>query len=272
MNFDMTFGRSTTPTQRRIILSDMNHDREIEGPCDLLRTAQGFEVVDARHIVRQACLDADDHVPIALDGCLRHRHAGRVEIVQLARRCDDAGARDIDEAAADLRRAPRNRRHRVDVVCAAGAGVDPAGHPVLKAHRRAFLAAAGVGVDVDQACSHEFTARIDGRGGFSCDAGFDCGDPAARNRDVTRRVEAHRWIDHPATLNDEIISCGKSVGHTGQKRRSHATHKLAPVHHDRYSSVVGLLERSLWLLPAFCRCRQSKGFKRGVQSSAIHGA
>src|SRR3984957_16384686 len=134
--------------QRRIILAYMDHDRQIEGRCDLLRPAQGFEIVGARDVVREASLDADDNIPIALDRRLGHRHVRRVDVVQFAGRRDHTGPRDIDEAAAGLRRTARNRRHRVDIVRPAGAGIDPAGHTVLKAHRRTFLAAPGMGVDV----------------------------------------------------------------------------------------------------------------------------
>ena len=76
-----------------------------------------------------------------------------------------AGARDVDQAAADLRRAARDGGDCVHVVRAARAGIDPACHAVLQAHRRAFLAAAGMGVDVDQAGRHDLAARIDRVGG-----------------------------------------------------------------------------------------------------------
>src|SRR5580692_1667673 len=51
-------------SQRGIVLADMYHDRQIERRCDLLRAAQGFEVVGTCDILRQARLDADDDIPI----------------------------------------------------------------------------------------------------------------------------------------------------------------------------------------------------------------
>jgi hypothetical protein len=127
----------------------------------LLSAAQRFEVVGARDIVRQAGLDADNDVTIACDGGLGQRDVSSVDVVQLTAGSDDAGARDVDQAAANLRRAPGNRGDRIHIVRSARAGIDPAGHAVLQAHRRALLAAAGVGVDVDQAGGDDLAARID---------------------------------------------------------------------------------------------------------------
>src|SRR5580692_6499602 len=71
-----------------------------------------------------------------------------------------ASARDVDQAAADLRRAAHHRGDRVHVVGSARAGIDEAGHTVLQAHRRSLLAAAGMDVDVNQARSDDLAARI----------------------------------------------------------------------------------------------------------------
>ena len=143
----------------------MDHDRQVEGRRRLLCAAQGFKIVGLRNVVRQPRLDADHNVTIAGDGCLRQRHIGRVDVVQLASGSDNAGARDVDQAAANLRRASRNRGHCIDIVRSARAGIDPAGHAVLQAHRRALLAAAGMGMDVDQARGDDLAACIDRLGG-----------------------------------------------------------------------------------------------------------
>ena len=62
--------------QRRIVLADVDHDRQIERRGRLLGAAQRLEVVGAGDVVRQPRLDADDDVAIARDGALRQRHVG----------------------------------------------------------------------------------------------------------------------------------------------------------------------------------------------------
>src|SRR6202035_3335590 len=60
--------------------------------------------------------------------------------------------------------APCNRGNRIHIVRSARTGVTPAGRPVL--------AAAGMGVDVDQAWSDDLAPRIDRLNGIARDVGF----------------------------------------------------------------------------------------------------
>jgi hypothetical protein len=163
---------------RRERLADVDHDRQIKGGGRLLRASQRFEIVGAGHVFRQSRLDADDDVTIACDRSLRQGHVGGVDVVQLAAR-SDAGARNIHQGAADLRRSPRDGGDLIDVVGAARAGIDPAGYAVLQGQLRPFLATAGMGVDVDQARGDDLAARIDRLRGVGRDVGVDRRDLAA---------------------------------------------------------------------------------------------
>ena len=109
----------------------------------------------------------------------------------------------LTRSAADLRRAPRDGGDLIDVVGSRRAGIDPAGHAVLQAQRRPFLAAAGVGVDVDQARRDDLAARIDRIGGVARDVGLDRHDLAAGDRHVADRVEPDRGIDDAPALDDQ---------------------------------------------------------------------
>src|SRR5262249_31566169 len=144
----------------------VNHYGQAVG-CEL-RTPQGFEIVGIGHSIGHASLDANDDVAVARDRAACEIDIGAGQVVQLAA-SGNARTRDVDEAAADLRCAARDGGDFIHVVCAARAGIDPTGHAVLQAHRRPVLAAAGVGVDVDQARRDDLAARIDGVGGA-------CGD------------------------------------------------------------------------------------------------
>ena len=167
----------------------------MKGAAAFLRAAQRLEVVGARDVVGQARLDADDNVTMARDRALRQSHAGGIDVVRLAGRSDDAGPRDVDQAAAELRRAARDRGNRVHIVRSARAGIDPGGDAVLQTHRRALLTAPGMGVDVDQARNDNLAARIDVLGGIRRDAGLDRRNPAASDRHIADRIQSDRGVD-----------------------------------------------------------------------------
>ena len=183
-------------------MADVDHHRQIEGGRRLLRAPQRFEIVGAGHVFRQPRLDADDDIAIARDRPLRQGHVGGVDVVQLAAGSDNAGARDIHQRAADLRRSSRHRGDLIDVVGAARAGIDPAGHAVLQEQLRPFLAAAGMGVNVDQARRNDLAARIDRLGGVARDVGLDRRDLAAGNRHVADGIEPDRRIDDAPALDE----------------------------------------------------------------------
>ncbi len=178
-------------TQRRIVLADMDHDRKIEGRGRLLRAPQRLEIIGASDVVRQARLDAHDDIAIARDRPLRQRDVGAVDIMQLALGRDDAGPGDVHQDAADLRRAAGNRSDLIDIVGAPEAGIDPTGDAILQAHRRAFLAAAGMGVHVDQARRDNIAARIDRLGSVT-------GDVRRDRRDLPRTIATSRTASRPA--------------------------------------------------------------------------
>jgi hypothetical protein len=85
--------------KRRVVLTDVDHDRQIEGCRGLLCPAQRLEVVGTRDVVRQARLYANDDVAIASDSGLRQSDIRRADVMQLAAGGDDAGAGDVDETS-----------------------------------------------------------------------------------------------------------------------------------------------------------------------------
>src|SRR5580693_2804356 len=225
--------------QRRIVLADMDHDREIEGSSRLLRPPQRLEIIDAGDIVRQARLDADDDIAMARDRPLGQADVGAIDVVQLALGRDDTGAGDIHQDASELWRAAVDGCDLIDIVSAARTGVDPTGHAILQAHWRPFLALAGMGVNVDQARSHDLAARIDGLGGV---AGYICRDrrnPTVHNRHVAHRVEPHGRIDDAPAFDDQVVARRTGSAHTAEQRggRGARGDKLASVHHGRSPHV-----------------------------------
>ena len=134
----------------------------------------------------------------------------------------------------------------IDVVGAARAGIDPAGHAVLQGQLRPFLAAAGMGVDVDQARGDDLAARIDRFGGVARDVGIDRRDLAADDRHVADRIEPDRGIDDAPALDDQIIGRREHVRDAGEHRStgSGCGDELAPVHHDP-PTLFGIIARSV---------------------------
>src|SRR5262249_57702185 len=89
----------------------------------------------------------------------------------------------------------------IHVVRAARAGIDPTRHAVLQAHRRAFLAAAGMGVDVDQARHYELAARVDRVGRAFGDVRGDGCDLAGADSDIADSINADGGIDYTTALD-----------------------------------------------------------------------
>src|SRR5262249_6134104 len=152
-------------------------------------------------------LDADRDVPVAQYGAACEVDVGGIEILELAVG-GDAGARDVDQRTADLRRAARDRGDLIEIVGAARPGVDPGGVAGLPQHRRAPPAAASMGVDVDQAGGHDLAARVDRLGGVARNIGFDRRDAAGGDRDVAYGIESDRRIDDAAALDNEVVGRG----------------------------------------------------------------
>jgi hypothetical protein len=159
---------------------------------------------------------------MARDRPLRQRDVGDVHVVQFAAGRDDASACNVHQGAPHLRCCPRDGGDLIDVVRAARAGIDPTRHAVLQEQRRAFLATAGMGVDVDQSWSNDLAARIDRLGGVARDVGLDRDDLAASDRNVAYRVEPNRGVDDAPALNKEIVGRCESFWNVGEQRS--ATH------------------------------------------------
>jgi hypothetical protein len=201
----------------------------------LLRAPQRLEIVVSHHVVRQPRLDADDHVAMARNRPAHQGDIGAVEVHQLPVG-HDAGSRDIDEHAPQVRRGLGDGYRFIDAVGALRSRIDEGGHAVLETQLRAALAAGGMGVDVDQTGDHDLAARIDDfRGAFRRNVGFQRGNPAAGNGHVADRVDPERGVDDAPALDDQIVGRRKRVRNVSDSSRAcgGCAKKLAPIHHRR---------------------------------------
>ena len=135
--------RSMSLRQRRDRLAHVDHHRQIEGGDDLLRAPQHLVVVGAGDVARQPRLDADDDVAVLRDGVARRADIGAAEVHGVAVG-QDAGAPDVDQHAARLRRRPGDGRRLLDAIGALRSRIDEPGDAVREAERRAVLDAGGV--------------------------------------------------------------------------------------------------------------------------------
>jgi hypothetical protein len=91
-----------------------------------------------------------------------------------------------------------------------------------------------MGMDVDQAWRDNLAARIDRFPGVARNVGLDRYDPAARYRQITRRVEPGRWIDDASAPDDKIVGRRECPWNMGERRSAGGANLLASVHHGRY--------------------------------------
>ena len=166
-------------------------------------TSTSFAPVDG---LRQPRLHADDVVAMPLDCGARGADVGECEILGVAVG-QDAGAADVDQHAARLRRRPRDRDDGVDAVGARRARVDPARDAVAQQHAGTFQVAARMRVDVDQARHDELAAGVERRGALGRERGLDGRDSARRDADVAHGVEPQRRVDDAPAFDDEVEPC-----------------------------------------------------------------
>ena len=102
-------------THRRDRLTDVDHHRQIEGRGHFLGAPQHLEIVGAGDVVRQPRLDADDDVAVARDGVARRRTSARLDVHRVAVG-QDAGAPDVDQDAAEVRRRLGDGDRLVDAI------------------------------------------------------------------------------------------------------------------------------------------------------------
>ncbi len=125
------FNRVDELGKRRDGLPHVDHHGQAEGGGHFLRAPKHLVIVLARDIPRQPRLDADDEVAV-----LRDRVARRIDIraLQVHRVAfgQDAGAPDVDQHAALLRRRSRDGNRVADVIGALRSRIDPPGHAVLQ--------------------------------------------------------------------------------------------------------------------------------------------
>ena len=132
----------------------------LNGGGHLLRAPQHLVVVGAGDIPRQARLDADDHVAVLRDGVARRADVGAADVHGVAVG-QDAGAPDVDQHAAGLRRRSGDGNRFVDAIGSLRSGIDESGDPVREAERGAVLDAGGVAMDVEQTRDDDLAARVD---------------------------------------------------------------------------------------------------------------
>ena len=135
--------------QRRDRLAHVNHHRQAEARGHFLRAIQHLEIVLAGDISRQPRLDADDEVAVLRNRVLRRADVGPRNVHRVAFG-QDAGATDVDQHAAPLRRRLRDGNRVADVIGPLRSRVDPPGHAIRKAQPRTLCGSSGVRVDVDQ--------------------------------------------------------------------------------------------------------------------------
>jgi hypothetical protein len=87
------------------------------------RAPQPLEIVGAGNVARQSRLEADHDIAMACNGTARQTDVGAIDVHQFAVG-GIAGARDVDEDAADLRCCPRGGGDLIDVVGSRRSAVD----------------------------------------------------------------------------------------------------------------------------------------------------
>jgi len=127
----------------------VDHYGQVERRGSLLGASQSLEIICAGNVVRQARLDADDDIAIASNGALRRGHVSASDVVQLAARHNPC-ARNVNERASKPRRSTRDFSDMVNIVRATRTRIDRAGHAILQAQRRSFLASPCVRLDVSR--------------------------------------------------------------------------------------------------------------------------
>src|SRR5262249_60462631 len=196
---------------------DRRHPRQAGRLCALKRNVERHGPGTTGGARADAHLDADDDIAIGVSdlGCIERRH--QAEFLALAyhdarRGGENAGERNMeiredahlaafDHMFAESRKVTGPRATGIDRSSDAGTAAKIFG---VDAERGA--APVDVGVQVDE-------ARGDDKAGYIADVGFaigaergaDARPPAARESDVSHRVELLRWIDDAAAAQDEVI-------------------------------------------------------------------
>ncbi len=109
--------------QRRHRLTHMDHHRQMERRGHFLRAPEHLEIVRAGDVPRQPRLDSGDHVAVAPDRLARGADVGAVEVHRVAFR-QNAGAPDVDQNAARLRRRFGDRNGFADAIRALRSRID----------------------------------------------------------------------------------------------------------------------------------------------------
>ena len=184
----------------------MYHHRQIA--CDFLGTLEGVEIGRPDDVERQPRLHADNRVAVALDRRARQSDVCTLHVIQLAVG-RNAGAREVDEDTAAIRRRLRIRHDVVDLVRPCGSGIDKTRHTVGKADRRHLSRARGVSVHVDQARHDELSSRVERLRTIRRDVAFDRGDAPADDRNVAHCVDPRGGIDDATALDDQVVGGGE---------------------------------------------------------------
>src|SRR5436190_12282393 len=89
-------------------------------------------------------------------------------------------------------------------------------------------------MDVNQSGDDQLAASIDHVGGIRCDVGFDGGNTAIGNGDVTNGIELAEWIDDMSAFYDQIVFRRRRqhVWKAGKRRNTcGCPDKLPPANH-----------------------------------------
>ena len=203
--------------QRGNGVDGMNHERQLDGIGRLAGNAQGRHIVFAGHAAREADFQAQNHVPILLDGANGQLRVGEAQVDQLApgtvvrhgcladhgnvQQRIDARIDGVDHHAPEAGKGVRARR--TGIQC----GGDAFGDAVRiggDGKRRDTIV--DMNVNVDQARGHDIPARVDDDSRLALrNAGGDRRHFVPGDRDVTNGGERLRRIDHVSALDEQIV-------------------------------------------------------------------
>jgi len=180
----------------------VDHHGQAEGAGHFLRAPKHLVIVGPGHIPRQPRLDTDNEVAVLGDGVVRRTDVGALEVHRVAFG-QDAGASDVDQHAALLRRRSRDANRLADAIGPLRSRIDPPSYTVLQHEAGSLGGARGMCV-----------------GCVARDCGFNRDDAPSRDGHVADRIEPDRGVDDAPALDDQVVFCCKRSRNACEHRRA----------------------------------------------------